>query len=67
MTFLNHLPTVLILLALAAVLFFAIRSVVRDRKKGGSCSCGCASCPMHCAGCAQSSSAEDGTEHEKTE
>ncbi len=46
MFFLNYLPTILILAALAAVVFFAIRSVIRDKRKGGSCGCGCASCPM---------------------
>ncbi len=46
MSFLSYLPTVLILLGLAVVVFFAVRSILRDRKKGSSCSCGCASCPM---------------------
>ncbi len=46
MPFLNHLPTVLILLALAAVVFLAVRSILRQKKKGSSCGCGCASCPM---------------------
>ncbi len=46
MSLLTYLPTVLIILALAAVVTLAIRSVIRDKKKGGSCSCGCSSCPM---------------------
>ncbi len=41
-----NLPTMLIILGLAAVVFFAARSVIRARTRGGSCGCGCSSCPM---------------------
>ena len=47
---------ILIILAAAAGVFFAVRSIVRARKKGGCAGCGgnCAGCPMHrnsgCAG-----------------
>ena len=30
-----NLPTILILLVLAAAIFLAVRSVIRDKKKGG--------------------------------
>ncbi len=46
MPILEMLPTILILLALGAVVFFAVRSIIRSKKKGGSCGCGCSSCPM---------------------
>ncbi len=46
MPFLTYLPTILIILGLAAVVFLAVRSILRDRKKGASCGCGCSSCPM---------------------
>ena len=36
--------TILICLALAAIIFLAIRKIVRDRRKGSSCSCGCEGC-----------------------
>lgn len=46
MPFLDQLPTILIILVLAAVVALAARSVLRNKKKGGSCGCGCSSCPM---------------------
>ncbi len=46
MPFLTYLPTMLIIAALVAVVVLCIRSILRDRRKGGSCSCGCSSCPM---------------------
>ena len=47
MPFLDQLPTILIILVLAAVVALAARSVLRNKKKGGSCGCGCSSCPMN--------------------
>ncbi len=41
-----NFPTVLILIALTAVISLAVWSIMRNRKKGGACGCGCASCPM---------------------
>ena len=46
MPFLDQLPTILIILVLVAVVALAARSVLRNKKKGGSCGCGCSSCPM---------------------
>lgn len=40
------IPTVIICIVLAAVVSLAIISVVRDRKKGKGCSCGCSGCAM---------------------
>ena len=39
-----NLPTILILLVLAAAIFLAVRSIIRDKKKGG-----CAGCPGGCS------------------
>ena len=40
---------ILIVAALAAVVFFVVRKLLRDKKRGkGSCSCGCCD---GCAGC----------------
>ncbi len=39
----------LVLALVAAALFFCVRSIIRNKKKGGS-SCGC-SCSGSCAGC----------------
>ena len=39
---------VILIAALALILFFAIRRAVRSR---GSCSCGCSSCGGNCAAC----------------
>ncbi len=49
MSLVSYLPTMLILLALGGVVFLAVRSIRRSRKKGGSCGCGCAACPMSAA------------------
>lgn len=35
-------------LFVAAVLIFAVVLMVRKKKRGSSCSCGCASCTMPC-------------------
>ena len=41
-----NLPTLLVLLVLAAVLAAIFVPAVRSRKKGGGgCSCGCSGCP----------------------
>lgn len=50
------LPTVIVGLIIAAIVVFAIVSVVKQRKKGG-CSCGCEGC---------SSSSACGTKPSKT-
>lgn len=42
----------LVLALVAAALFFCVRSMIRNKKKGGS-SCGC-SCSGGCAGCGAS-------------
>ncbi len=36
--------TFLMILLVGAVLFLALRSVARDKKKGGGCGCGCGHC-----------------------
>ena len=38
--------TIAVCLVLAGIVALAVRSVIRDRKKGGSCGCGCAACAM---------------------
>ena len=40
---------ILLLVALAAVIFFAVRRTVRTRKSGG-CGCGCPGCTGSCPG-----------------
>ncbi|MBO4468337.1 MAG: FeoB-associated Cys-rich membrane protein [Clostridia bacterium] len=41
----NYGGTVIVSLLICAVLFFVIRKMIRDRKKGKSgCSCGCDGC-----------------------
>lgn len=40
---------IIIIAVVAVCVFFALRSVVRSRKKGG-CSCGCSDCTA-CPGC----------------
>ena len=43
----ENLFTLIISVLLAAVVFFILRKLVRDRKRGkSSCGCGCESCPM---------------------
>ena len=45
--FANNLATVLVSLALAAILGLIVFFAVRNRKKGkSSCGCGCESCPV---------------------
>lgn len=46
----DSLATIIAAAAVLAVCALALRSLLRDRKKGGSCSCG-ASCGA-CGGCA---------------
>ena len=43
---------VLIIAVIAAAVFFAVRAVVKQKKKG-QCSCGCSGCPggVNCRGC----------------
>ncbi len=46
-TFLSALPTILIALALLFLLSLAIRTMVRDKKKGhGDCGGACAGCAL---------------------
>ncbi|MBO4305909.1 MAG: FeoB-associated Cys-rich membrane protein [Clostridia bacterium] len=40
-----NIATILISLALAAVVGLAVGKLIRDRKRSG-CSCGCSDCPM---------------------
>lgn len=40
------IPTVIICIVLAAIVALAVISIIRDRKKGKSCSCGCQNCAM---------------------
>ena len=40
---------ILLIVALAAVIFFAVRRTVRTRKSGG-CGCGCPGCNGSCLG-----------------
>jgi hypothetical protein len=46
---------IIIVAVVGLILFFAVRRIVKDRKKGG-CSCGCAACPSS----GQCKSAHDG-------
>ena len=44
----QHGVTIVTLLVLALIVFFAARKIVRDKKNGiGACGCKCANCPMH--------------------
>lgn len=47
-----NLPTIIIVLVLAAAVVLAVRSVIKNRKKGGCSGCpgGC-SCSGHSGGC----------------
>jgi hypothetical protein len=38
--------TIIILAVVAAVAALALRSVIKSRKSGGSCGCGCSECGM---------------------
>ena len=42
--------TVIVILILAATLFFTLRWLIRTVKGRGGCSCGCKGCP-HSGGC----------------
>ena len=42
-----NLPTILVLLAVVAIVGAIVGKMIRDKKKGkSSCSCGCGGCPM---------------------
>lgn len=41
-----NLATILISAVLLAAVVFIVIRMVRDRRKGSSCSCGCAGCPL---------------------
>ena len=43
----ENIASIVLLLVLGVIVFFAIRGKVRERKQGG-CGCGC----EHCCGCA---------------
>lgn len=43
----------MILLAVAAAVFFAVRWVYRRRKNGGSCCGGCTGCSGCCSACSK--------------
>ncbi|MDR0852776.1 MAG: FeoB-associated Cys-rich membrane protein [Clostridiales Family XIII bacterium] len=38
--------TIIILAVVAIIVALAVRSVIKTRKKGGSCSCGCEGCSL---------------------
>lgn len=40
------LPTIIICALLVGAVVIAIISIIRDKRKGKSCSCGCSSCAM---------------------
>jgi len=40
----ENLVTILICLVIAGLLVLAVSSLVKNRKKGGKCSCGCDGC-----------------------
>lgn len=44
--------TIIILAAIAAAVFFAVRAIVRDRKSGTSCGGSSGGCSGNCASCA---------------
>lgn len=52
----NVIDLILVLI-LAAVVFLAVRKLVRDRRSGKACSCGCSGC----TGCAGSSGSGSNT------
>ena len=46
-----HIGTILICLALAAIVILILRSLIRQKKQGkSSCGCNCAHCAMHGSG-----------------
>ncbi len=49
-----NLPTIVVLLVVAAVFFTIVASAVRNKKKGKSVACACGSCGGGCSGCAMS-------------
>ncbi len=40
------LADIIVAALIAAILFFALRTVIKNKKKG--CSCGCQNCPGNC-------------------
>jgi hypothetical protein len=38
--------TIIILIVVVAIVALALRSIIKTRKKGGSCGCGCDECSM---------------------
>ena len=44
------LANIIVTLILLAIVFFAVRSIWKNRKSGG-CGCGCEGCSGSCAGC----------------
>ena len=58
--------TVVICLLIAAAVVLAIVSIVRDKKKGKSCSCGCSGCAMNGA-CHTSHPTDKSAENKTTE
>ncbi len=42
----ENIATILICIVLLAIVAAIIVRIVRDKKKGASCGCGCAGCPM---------------------
>ena len=41
--------TIVVLIALAAVVFLAVRKLIKDKKAGvGACGCKCSGCPNAC-------------------
>ena len=58
----NNYVNILLILAVAAAVFFIIRGMVRDRKAGrSSCGGNCAACGGACAGCAMAGACHAGT------
>jgi len=39
-----NLPSILILIILLVIIFFAARQMLRNKKQGKTCSCGCSGC-----------------------
>lgn len=60
----QFLPSIAVLAVVAAVVFIAVRSIVRDKKSGGAGCSGCAGCSMcgvcHAQGKDSACSAKDG-------
>ena len=50
------MANVIVILVIAVILFFAIRSII---KKKGGCSCGCSSCNCGCGGTKKNEESSD--------